>query len=254
MKPSPKLKTMIVDDSPQARRLLKMMLIEEALPVEIVAEAGNAIEAFDLIQELKPELLLLDIEMPEKSGLELAEQLLENEINCEIVFTTAYSEYAIQAFRLSAIDYLLKPVQESDLKEAIEKVNHKKKLTFDQTRLKTLTQNLKETKPQNLCLPVSNGYEYINLQDIEYLAAEGAYVNIVLTNAREIMVSKNLKHFETLLEGFEQFIRVHRSFIINKNHVKSVGKGEKTMIIMQSNQAIDLARDRKQDFWKAMEM
>ncbi|KOY87007.1 hypothetical protein AD998_13420 [bacterium 336/3] len=248
-----KLKAMIVDDSPQACRLLKMMILEESLPVDVVSEAHNAFDAWESIQNLKPDLLFLDIEMPEKSGLELAEQILEHDINCEIIFTTAYSEYAIQAFRLSAIDYLLKPIQEGDLKESIEKVKYKKKLTHDQTRLKTLTQNLKEESPQNLCVPILNGYEYIQLQDIEYIEADGAYVNITLCNTKQMIVSKNLRYFENLLEGFGHFLRVHRSYIVNKNHIKKVLKGEKAVIVMQSNQQIDLARDRKQAFWAAME-
>ncbi len=126
MKSQNKLKIIIVDDSPQARRLLKLMILEHLPDVEVLAEAPDAALAFELIKNLQPDLVLLDIEMPQKTGLQLAEELVEQKITCEIIFTTAYSAYAIQAFRLSAIDYLLKPIQEKDLITAIEKVQHKK--------------------------------------------------------------------------------------------------------------------------------
>ncbi len=252
MKTLPKLKVMLIDDAPQARRLLKMMIESLQLPAEILAEAEDIEEAFEKIKQYKPEVLLLDIEMPEGSGIDLVERLLEEDISCEVIFITAYQEYAVQAFRLSAIDYLLKPVQEAELAKAFEKVQEQKMLAADQKRLQTLAHNLRKESSERLCLPVINGYEYVSLQDIEYLEAQGAYVNIVLKDGKTYLVSKNLKHFEVLLECFTDFLRVHRSFIVNKNHIRSITKGEKTSILMQSNQSIDLARDRKQAFWKAM--
>jgi two-component system, LytTR family, response regulator len=250
---STKLTAIIVDDSPQARRLLKLMISEYLPNIDLVAEAENPNQAFELIKNTSPDLVLLDIEMPEKSGLELAEELLEQKINCEIIFTTAYNTYAIQAFRLSAIDYLLKPIQEKELIAAIEKVQHNKILKNDQKRLQTLANNLRGDAGQTLCLPILNGYEYLAIQEIEYLEANGAYSTIFLISGKKILISKNLKHFETLLESFEQFLRVHRSFLVNKNHIKSIknlDNGDK--ILMQSSQEIDLARDRKKDFFKAM--
>ena len=248
------MKAILIDDSPQARRLLKMMLAEFAPEIEVVAEAAEATQAMDLINEHKPDLLFLDIEMPEKSGLQFAEELLLKALQVEIVFITAYSEYAVQAFRLSAIDYLLKPLQEKDLQEAIEKVKYKLNLEKNQDRLKTLAQNLRKDKPEKLCLPIQNGYDYIDLDNIEYLEADGSYVHICLLDTRKITVSKNLRHYENLLEGLGYFIRVHRSFIVNKNHIKTILKGDKNQILMQSQKVIDIARDRKQNFWQMMEI
>lgn len=248
------MKAILIDDSPQARRLLKMMLAEFAPEIEILAEAPDATQAIELINKHKPDILFLDIEMPEKSGLQFAEELLSNEFQPEIIFITAYSEFAVQAFRLSAIDYLLKPLQEKDLQEAIEKVKYKLKLEKNQDRLKTLAQNLRKDKPEKLCLPVQNGYDYIDLDNIEYLEADGSYVHISLLDTRKITVSKNLRHYENLLEGLGYFIRVHRSFIVNKNHIKTILKGDKSQILMQSQKIIDIARDRKQNFWQMMEV
>ncbi len=253
MQKEPALTAIIIDDSPQARRLLRLMLAEHLPHVQVLAEATNGTEGFELAQQHQPDFLLLDIEMPEKTGLQLAEELIAYDLACEIIFTTAYSEYAIQAFRLSAVDYLLKPIQEQDLIAAIRKVQDQKSIAQDRKRLQMLTQNLQKDKPQTLCLPVLNGYEYIEIQQIEYIEAEGSYVNIQLTGDKKILISKNRKYFETLLEGFQFFLRVHRSFLVNKNCIKSVKVGEKSTILMQSLREIDLAKDRKKVFLEAMQ-
>lgn len=247
-----KLTILIVDDAPQARRLLKLMLQEHLPEVEIVGEAQNGTEALTLVQTLKPDILLLDIEMPEKSGLQLVEDLIVLDLACEIIFTTAYSAYAVQAFRLSAIDYLLKPIQETDLIEAIHKVQNKKTKENDQKKLENLTKNLKRESPQTLCLPILNGYEYVEVPQIEYLEAEGSYVHIFLANGKKILISKNLKYFETLLEPFMYFLRPHRSFLVNKFYIKSIKTGEKSSIILQSLSEIDLSKDRKKEFLEAI--
>lgn len=253
MQNEPQLTTIIIDDSPQARRLLRLMLAELMPDIEIVAEASNGREGFELAKQHQPDFLLLDIEMPEKTGLQLAEELLEIALNTEIIFTTAYSMYAIQTFRLSAIDYLLKPIQENHLIEAIIKVKEKKKIAQDRKQLQTLIQNFQKDKPQMMCLPILNGYEYVEVSQIEYIEAEGSYANIQLTNEKKILISKNLKYFETSLQHFDFFLRVHRSFLVNKNHIKSVKIGEKSTILMQSLREIDLAKDRKKEFLEAMQ-
>ncbi|TAH30713.1 MAG: DNA-binding response regulator [Cytophagales bacterium] len=253
MQNEPQLTTIIIDDSPQARRLLRLMLAELMPDIQIVAEASNGREGFELAKQYQPDFLLLDIEMPEKTGLQLAEELLEAALNTEIIFTTAYSMYAIQTFRLSAIDYLLKPIQENHLIEAIIKVREKKKIAQDRKQLQTLIQNFQKDKPQMMCLPILNGYEYVEVSQIEYIEAEGSYANIQLTSEKKILISKNLKYFETSLQHFDFFLRVHRSFLVNKNHIKSVKIGEKSTILMQSLREIDLAKDRKKEFLEAMQ-
>ncbi len=250
MQNEPKLTTIIIDDSPQARRLLKLMLVELIPDIKVLAEATNGIEGLALAKIHQPDFLLLDIEMPEKTGLQLTEELIANELACGVIFTTAYSEYAIQAFRFSAIDYLLKPIQEQDLIDAITKVKAKKNIIQDQKRLQILTQNLQKDKPQTLCLPILNGYEYIEISQIEYLEAEGSYVNFCLTTGRKILISKNLKYFETLLSSFGCFLRPHRSFLVNKNHIKTI---KTSSIILQSLCEIDFSKDRRKAFLEAMQ-
>jgi two-component system LytT family response regulator len=245
------MKALIVDDEARARRILEELLKEYCPQITEIAIAEDVPSAVKAINLHKPTLVFLDIEMPQYNGFQLFDFL--NEANFATIFTTAYSEYAIQAFRLSAIDYLLKPIQEQDLIEAIRKVQDQKNITQDRKRLQILTQNLQKDKPQTLCLPVLNGYEYVEIGQIEYIEAEGSYVNIQLTNDKKILISKNLKYFETLLEHFQFFLRVHRSFLVNINYIKSVKVGDKSTILMQSLREIDLAKDRKKAFLEAMQ-
>jgi two-component system LytT family response regulator len=253
MQKESQLTALIIDDSPQARRLLKLMLAEHLPEVALVGEATNGVEGLELAQKYMPDVLLLDIEMPEKTGLQLAEELINMELACTIIFTTAYNEYAIQAFRLSAIDYLLKPIQEHDLIEAIRKVQAQKSIIQDQKRLQMLVQNLQKDKPQMLCLPILNGYEYVEVPQIEYVEADGSYVHIQLANNKKIMISKNLKYFETLLEPFRYFLRSHRSFLVNKQHIKNIKIGEKNTIVLHSLREIDLSKDRQKEFLEIMQ-
>ena len=223
--------------------MLQELLPDEVLLLGALPDAHKAIEE---IQRLQPDVLLLDIEMPGKTGIRLAQELAEAQVHCEVIFTTAYSEYAIQAFRLSAIDYLLKPIKEEELVEAIHKVREKQKLLSAEQRLQSLARNLlPEKEEKSLCLHVGNAYEYIKISEIEYLQAEGSYVRVVLCTGKQHLISKNLKHFESLLEGFEDFLRVHRSFIINQKYIKGYKKGSNSQLIMQSDAAIDIARSSK---------
>lgn len=253
MNPVSKLRTIIIDDAAKARRLLSLIL-EEYLPeVEILGEAANVDEALVLIHEHRPDFILLDIEMPGQSGIDLAEQLAESELNCDIIFTTAYNEYAIKAFRLSAIDYLLKPINELELVQSIEKVKNKRNLLDSNRRLKTLSQNLNPNNPSILCMPVLNGFEYIPVKDIEYIEASGSYANIALTNGSSKTISKNLKFFEDTLQYFTQFIRVHRSCLINLEQLKLFSKSDSGTIILNSGKTVSLSRDRKPIFMEILQ-
>ena len=246
-----KIKTLIIDDSQRARRLLKIIIEENISDVLVLGEASNVEQALLILKNTQIDLLLLDIEMPNKTGLQLAQELLDANISCEIIFTTAYNQYAIQAFRLSAIDYLLKPIQENDLIEAIEKVKQKKEWLNDKQRLKALTQNLDTEKENKICLPMLNGYQYMDLDSIEYLEADGSYVKIYLIDGKNITISKNLKYFEDIFEKSTDFLRIHRSFIVHKKHVKKIQRGKNSSVIMQNNSELEISRNRKDEILDA---
>ena len=247
------IKAVIVDDSPQARKLLRLMLQEFAPDIEIVAEAENGNIGISVIKTHQPDVAFLDIDMPEKSGIQLAEELVEENIQCQIVFTTAFNQYAINAFRLSAIDYLLKPISEQQLLESVEKIRQHVLLKTAKEQLKALSQNLKPTEKQVICIPIQNGYDYINIHDIEYLEADGSYVHLFLKDKKQKTVSKNLKYFEQALDSFSNFVRVHRSFIINLDYMTSFSKSGRGTIIMHNGKEVDLARDRRNSFLEILE-
>jgi two-component system LytT family response regulator len=190
MNKSKNIKAIIIDDSIQARKLLRLMLAEYAPEIELIAEAENVNEGLIAIEMHQPDVLFLDIEMPGKSGIQLAEELVKNNIVCDIIFTTAYNGYAINAFRLSAVDYLLKPIEEKQLIEAVEKIKSRKELKFAQHRLLALTENLKPTTNNVLCIPVQSGYEYIPIKEIEYLEADGSYVQLLLIDGNKKLFQK----------------------------------------------------------------
>jgi two-component system LytT family response regulator len=243
-----KIRAIIIDDSYQAVKLLRLMILELLPEIDLVGEAENVAQGFELIEALQPDLLFLDIEMPGKSGIQLAEELIAKNIQCQIIFTTAYNSYAIKAFRLSAIDYLLKPIQENQLIDAVQKVEKHLKLKQENERLSILAKNLSSDKKEVLCLPLQSGYEYIPLDEIEYLEADGSYVRVVLTNQKQKVISKNLKYFEQTLQDFPQFLRVHRSFLVNMNHLISYSKSDGGSITLLSQKVISISRERKANF------
>lgn len=247
------IKAVIVDDAPQARKLLRLMLQEFAPDINVVAEAENGNLGVSIIKTHCPDVAFLDIDMPEKSGIELAEELVKENIHCRIVFTTAFNQYAINAFRLSAIDYLLKPINEQQLLESVERVREQIQFKTAKNQLIALSQNLTPTNNQVICIPVQNGYDYLKVKDIEYLEADGSYVHLFLIDKKQKTVSKNLKYFEQTLEPFSNFVRVHRSFIINLEFMSSFSKSGRGTIIMQNGKEVDLARDRRSDFLNILE-
>ncbi len=247
------IKALIVDDAPQVRKLLRLMLSELATDIAIVGEAGNVEQAVTLIRSEKPDLVFLDIEMPGKSGLQLVDELNEAEINFHIVFITAYNQYALQAFRLSAVDYLIKPVKEKELLEALEKVRTQTELKRTAEQLKLLSENLKIQENNTISIPVNYGNEYINTEDLEYLEADNTYVNLFFINGERKLVSKHLKYFENLLCNFDTFTKVHRSYIINRNHIQAFRKEDRGTIIMKSGKQISLSRSHRQTFLDQLE-
>jgi two-component system LytT family response regulator len=163
-----------------------------------------------------------------------------------VVFTTAYNAYAIRAFRLSAIDYLLKPIQEDQLIEAVEKLREEKMNRENAARLKVLAKNLNEDRNQVLCIPTQAGFDYIQLNDVEYLEADGSYVQIYCTDNRALTVSKNLKYFENALAENKNFVRPHRSYLVNVNFVTGYSKSEGGFLILKNSAQIPVSRERKQ--------
>ena len=170
-----------------------------------------------------------------------------------IIFTTAFNQYALQAFRLSAIDYLLKPIREKELVDAVQKAKNRVEAAQSKERLSVLIDNLSIENQNVLCLPMNYGYEFIALKDIEYIEADGAYSHIFTASGKKITISKNLKFLQDKLEGISSFVKVHRSCIVNLNYIQSFLKNDRGIIQLKSGVELTLSRSCRQDFMDALE-
>lgn len=243
-------KAIIIDDEPRARKVLSTLLAENCPEVEILGTAGDVPEGVKSINKLQPDVVFLDIEMPGYSGFELLDFF--QEVTFQIIFTTAYSEYALQAFEVSAIDYLLKPIQIDKLISAVEKA--KQQISYSQTaeKLEALKSNLSaEGQIKKIALPVANGLLFVETLDIIYLKAEGSYTQIHLVNGPKLLVSKKLKEFEQLLQN-PSFFKSHRSFLINLDHVQQYVRQDGGYIVMKNQDVVSIAKDRRDSLLKAI--
>ena len=214
------MKALIIDDEKKARHVLRILIEENCPKITRLFEAGDLLSGVELIKQEQPSIVFLDIEMPEHSGLEIL-NFIEKEVhNFEIIFTTAYSEYAIQAFQLSAIDYLLKPVRPSQVKEAVDKAVAFLGNSQINQRLSELNSSLQDSNFRKIGLPNAEGIKFVNFNDIIMLEADGMYTNVSTINDETILVSKPLKFFVEILQKVKTFYRPHRSHLINLIYIK----------------------------------
>lgn len=244
-----KLKAIIIDDEERARQTLKGLLEKFVDGIEVINECANVPEGVLAINKTRPQLVFLDIEMPDYSGFELLNFF--REVDFEIVFVTAYNEYALKAFEVSAIDYLLKPVDVEKLSQAVEKA----KLKINKSDIANKFNLLKETYQNGnfnkIALPVSEGLLFVNVAEIVYLEADGAYTEVWLSNGTRIVVSKKLKFFEDVLDSKPNFFRSHRSYIVNINFILKYNKSENSLTL-ENGKVVIISRDRKSDFEKQL--
>lgn len=246
------MKVIIVDDEPDGIITLKKMLELHCPEVVISATCSNAAIARQKIEELHPDLVFLDIQMPGKSGLDMLAEMPE--INFEIIFVTAHNDYTIQAFRYSAVDYLLKPVDEDLLIEAVNKA--KKKLQGKQanTNLDVFLNNmqsLQSQKEMKLCIPSVKGFQVIELKEIIYCQAEGSYTIFHLQKGTQVVASRTLMEYEETLKA-TSFLRIHKSFLINLHHIKEYIRGEGGSVILSNGAEIEVSRRKKDLFLRKM--
>ena len=240
------LKVIIIDDEPKARRVLTALLEQNCPSVHIIDLAEDVPMAVKLINKHQPDLVFLDIEMPGYTGFQLLDFF--EKIDFHIIFTTAYRDYALQAFQVSAIDYLLKPIEIEPLKKAVEKVEHQLQATDQQRRLEVLKANLNPNGcVKKIALPVADGFVFVEPEDIIYLKADGSYTNIFLADGRNLLVTKKIKAFIAIL-NHPCFFKSHRSYLINLNRVKQYIRNDGGYILMSNGDRVSLSRDRKEDF------
>ncbi len=243
-----KIKAIIIDDEKMARTLLAGMLEEYCKDVEILELCPDLPCGVKAIRKLKPGLVFLDIEMPRHSGLELLEFFDETEVDFSIIFTTAYNQYAIQAFKLSAVDYLLKPLEPSDLIEAIERF----KKNANKTNYNVLKENLSNNYPQKIAIYSINSVKFLETDNILFFKAEGAYTDITLQDGKKITVSKGLKYFEEVLNNHPYFMRCHKSYIINLNHITEHKKSDGGSLLLAEKYEVSLSTEKVNELYQLM--
>lgn len=246
------IKTILVDDEPRGISSLQKLLQFNCPEVEIIATCNSANEAKEKINLLKPQLVFLDIAMPEKNGFDLLNEL--GEINFEIIFVTAYNDFILQAFRFSAVDYLLKPVDDNLLTEAVKRASKKIEGTAGGHHIETLLHNLRSKEggqKMKICIPSQKGFQVVSLSEIIYCEACSNYTNFHFAERPVICASKPIHEFETLLED-SGFVRVHKSFVVNLEHIKEYIRGEGGTVIMSNGHDVEVSRRKKEFFMERM--
>ncbi|HSK11773.1 MAG TPA: LytTR family DNA-binding domain-containing protein, partial [Phnomibacter sp.] len=218
------IKAMIVDDKSSSVEFLRYMLQNHCPEITSVVSAISVAEALPLVEDFEPDILFLDIQMPQETGFDLLAKV--KRWNFEVIFTTAYNEFAIQAIRFSALDYLLKPVDADALKNALERYKAKRVYgTHGQELYRNLIQNITATnnRPLKLALPGISDIQYVLVSEVIRLQAERNYTRLYFTKARNFLSSKTLLEYEKTLDG-SGFIRVHKSHLVNTTHISGYNK------------------------------
>jgi two-component system LytT family response regulator len=242
------MKAILVDDEGDGIRTLQKLLARHCPQVEVAATCTNAVAAKQQIDLIKPDVVFLDIQMPGKTGLELLTEIETK--NFEVVFVTAYNEYMLQALQYSAADYLLKPVDEDRLVEAVQRVERRIAEGKREEQTGALLHNLSKAgdpTQMRLCLPTIKGFLVLKLEEIIYCEAERSYTVFHLGGGKTVTVSKPLLDYDSLLQD-TSFLRIHKSFLINLLHVKEYQRGEGGLVIMSDGAEIEVSRRKKDEF------
>ncbi len=239
------MKVIIIDDEQHCITTLQWTLKEYCKDVNVIATAHNGSDGVFLINHHKPDLVFLDVEMPVLNGIDMLQQF--EEIKFDVVFTTAYDQYAVKAIKLNALDYLLKPIDKDDLIAAVEKVKTRQ-TQISRQQVNALHEVNKTKVVNKIALSTLAGLQFVNLDDLVRVEGEGNYCNFILKDKKKILLSKKLGDAEEILKDNENFFRAHKSHIINLKFVEKYVRGEGGEIIMEDGVSIALSRNKKDEF------
>ena len=242
------LKAILIDDELPSLQNLEQKIIEFCPDINIIASTQKPEDAIQLIEHHHPDVIFLDIEMPRMNGFKMLEEIKEKDF--DIVFTTAYNLYAIDAVRISAFDYLVKPVAVKDLQNCVARL-FKDQSKQTPEKLDVLRQNLSDSRSQNdkITISTNEGVEFIEINQIMRIESSSNYSKIYFKNGKSLLVTKLLKDFEEILLPY-RFYRIHNSHLINLSYIKKYIRGDGGQVIMQNDEVIDVARRKKEEFLK----
>jgi len=247
-----RIKSILIDDEPRGLSALEKLLEFHCPEVEVMQSCRRTSEAKAAIEKLNPELVFLDIEMPGKNGFELLDELPQ--IDFEIIFVTAHNDYTTQALHLSAVDYLLKPVDENLLVDAVRRASRRIGTKTSQPAIEALIHNMQQSgSPQKmkLCIPFSKGFQVVDIRKIICIEADGNYSNFHFTDRPMICASKTIHEYATLLED-SGFVRIHKSYVVNLEHIVQYVKGEGGSVMVTGGREVEVSRRKKEELMRKM--
>lgn len=243
------IKAIIIDDEKSSREAISGIVKLVADDVEIVGEAANVKDGISLIHNSSFEILFLDIDLPDGTGFNVIENIPN--LNFNVIFTTAHNDHALKAFRYSAIDYLLKPIDPDELIEALNKVRRKEKLKNMNSKIELLYENYNQKKFEKISIPTKDGFEIVSIQDITQFSAENNYTNVHLKNGRKILVTRTIKVYDDLLSS-SGFMRTHQSHLVNLLSITKYTNGDGGYVTLSDNSVVDVARRKKDSLLKLL--
>ncbi len=241
------LRTLIIDDELNGRNILKKMLTTFCEGVDIIGEAESVKTGIEAIKSLNPDLVLLDIQMQDGTGFDLLEKI--NKKTFKLIFVTSFDNFAIKAFKFSAVDYILKPVDPDNLIEAIKRVKGMETINDFENKIDVLISNISGL--DKIALASSDGVRFVKIDDIVRCESDNNYTMFYLMSKEKIMVSKTLKEFEVMLSGIN-FHRVHKSHLVNLKYVSKYIPGEGGYLVLEDGSHVDVSRRKKEGLMKVL--
>lgn len=246
-----KIRSIIVDDEKNGRENLAGILNQYCPEIELLGQADSVESGILLIKKRNPDLVFLDIEMPKADGFQLLEHF--KDFHFEVIFVTAFDNYAIKAIRFSATDYILKPININELKAAVETVSNRFRQKQENRRMKELVYNINQPKNPRIGLPTGDRIEFVEVDKIIRCQGEGNYTHIYFEEKKQLLVAKTLVEFEDLLQEYS-FLRVHKTHLINMNHVIAYLKNDGGILHLTNGDKISISRRRKDAVLQQMKL
>lgn len=244
-------KALIIDDEAHPRELLLQLLNQHFPDIAICDVCNSGASGLSAIEKYQPEIVFLDVEMPGMTGFEMLQQV--RDISFEVIFTTSFSKYALDAIRFSALDYLLKPIDSEALKVALFRFRSKIAQNNSSLQIQNLLNNFqsRETEQHKLALPTSNGYLFVRISDIIRCEAQNVYTTFFLTDKNQVVVSRTMKDCEEMLSA-HKFHRIHQSHLINMRYLRRYTKGDGGEVEMEDGSKLEVSRRKKEEFLQAL--